>query len=160
MKGYKQNEKNDHPLTSSEEHKESDTYLQDIYSEIGLFSGTSGAAPRVSGVFVILGQLLPELTMPEIRECVLSTGDPFWFDPNNRFTHLAKIAKEAGYDLQNQIPKTPQQVKDRQYLARIYGKGRINALKAYEKCSKIREEKRKKKTTITALDLHISADQE
>ena len=94
------------------------------------------------------------MTIPEIRECALSTGDPFWFAPKNRFTHLAKVAKEAGYDLKSEVPADQEKANNWHYLARIYGKGRINIVKAYEKCSGIQELKRKKKTVITGLDLY------
>lgn len=125
-----------------------------VYSEIGAFGGTSGAAPRIAGVFVILGSLLPDLSMPEIRQCVLSTGDPFWAESNNRFWDLADLAKTAGYDLTSPRPQEPGQAKNWDYLARIYGKGRINALKAYQACYPLQESRRQRKSTRSALDLH------
>ena len=121
------------------------------YSEIEKFGGTSGAAPRVSGVFVILDKFFPDLSMPEIRDCVLSTGDAFWFKSNNRFKALVNIAKKSGYNLKDS--PTLGMKKEWDYLARIYGKGRINALNAYNKCAEYRENKRKTHNSISALNL-------
>ncbi len=118
---------------------------------IGRFGGTSGAAPRVTGVFVILGKFFPDLSMPEIRECVLSTGDAFWFESNNRFKDLANMAKKSGYNLKDS-PALGME-KEWNYLARIYGKGRINALNAYNKCAEYREIKRQKCHSISAFNL-------
>jgi len=128
---------------------------EEVYSGIGEFGGTSGAAPRISGVFVLLGKLFPDLSMPEIRKCVLETGDAFWLEPHNRFTWLAGLAKKSGYDLKHPKP-TGENAEIWQYLAHLYGRGRINAMAAYEKCSLLQEAKRQKGISRSGLDLAIA----
>lgn len=139
-------------LASHDSHSEKDEIR---YNEIEVFGGTSGPAPRVAGIFAILGSFFPDLSMTEIRECTLSTGDAFWFKSNNRFKDLANMAKKSGYNLKDS--PTLGMEKEWNYLARIYAKGRINALKAYNKCAEYRELKRQTHYSTGALNFSVTS---
>lgn len=105
-----------------------------FYGELGHFVGTSSAAPRVTGVMVLLGKLFPDLPMTTIRNCALSTGTPFWQDPRNKFELWKPIATTD-------------------YGKRIYGQGLINAMAAYEKCQDESTLKKNTAVSISGLDL-------
>ena len=106
------------------------------YGEIGSFGGTSGAAPRVTGVMALLGRIFPDLPMTEIRQCILESGDPFWLSPANKFIELKTICGET-------LPGKSGCLNS--YGQRIFGQGRINAETAYALCFQKNEERRKSK---------------
>lgn len=87
-----------------------------IYGPVGFFSGTSAAAPYVSGVLAYLGKLFPDLSMTKISQIVLETADPFW--------------KESSLT---------------DYERRIYGRGKLNAETAYARCLEENEKRRETK---------------
>jgi Subtilase family len=70
------------------------------------YSGTSMAAPHVTGIVALLAKSFPNLDMTEVKQVVLKTGDAFWADEGNKF--------------------------DKNYDASTHGMGRINALKAFQ----------------------------
>lgn len=108
--------------------------LKDQYvGELGKFGGSSGAAPRVSGVAVLLGRKFPRLKMPQIKSCILKTGTPFWNDPNNKFDWLKPFARTTEGK-------------------RIYGNGRIDAMAAYQCCLDLNN-KQSSSVSTSALNL-------
>lgn len=125
------------------------------YGELGEFSGTSGAAPRVAGVADLLGRLFPDLPMTEIRQCILDSGDPFWLLPNNKFTYLKDICGNIAnskinfndpnwrmkFDPNHQV----QTLCANPYGKRLFGQGRVNAMAAYSLCLDKNEQWRKTK---------------
>lgn len=69
-------------------------------------SGTSMATPHVSGVLTLMSKSYPTLSALELKECLLNSCDKFWEDqPTNAYV---------------------------EYKPEIFGKGRVNAVRAFE----------------------------
>lgn len=113
------------------------------YSELGTFSGTSAAAPLVSGVIAQLSRLFPDLPMKIIKQCVLNSADPFWEGTNRQFPQLKGICGEKKEGITG--CSTP-------YGGRIFGKGLLNAEAAYHLCIDENERYRKNKTSVSGLE--------
>lgn len=122
---------------------------QYYYGEIGSFSGTSGAAPRVSGVIALLGYIFPDLPMSEIRTCVLESGDPFWQERSNKFGELKSTCGE--FDKSGCTDP---------YGQRLYGHGRINAKAAYDLCLQKNDHKQDGERSVgkRRVDVGLSVD--
>lgn len=69
-------------------------------------SGTSMATPHVSGILTLLSKYYPTLNALELKDCLLNSCDRFWED----------LSAERRVD----------------YKPEIFGKGRVNAVKAFE----------------------------
>lgn len=145
------------------------------FAELGPVTGTSGAAPRVSGVAVLLGRLFPDLPMTEIRECILDSGDPFWLSPNNKFIYLKDICETPQIDKNDNAVGSKINFSDpnwrlklnsneqsfpicpNSYAQRIFGQGRVNAMAAYYKCFDKNEKLRKEKGMLPEIEIKSSS---
>ncbi|MBW8309808.1 MAG: S8 family serine peptidase [Candidatus Paracaedibacteraceae bacterium] len=91
--------------------------------EFDSMSGTSMATPHVSGILTLMSKYYPQLNAMELKDCLIQSCDQFWEDNNHGIA----------------------------FKPEIFGKGRVNAVKAFKLAKEVVEKKAAPNMVISSL---------